>query len=485
MATTVQHGELFPALAKERAGRQRVPLLATMCVAMLLDLLCVGAGVLAGRECFALYHGTAVWPGHPDLLLAICFEYWLVFVFLARAHKLYDLSHSMLQVRTTENLLRISCFCLILVYAELFLTHAVVPRLPFCAGWLLTVFLMLVTKHLGRGWLGRVHARSGPERRVLILGTGSDARRIFSYLRSSRHLGLRPVGFVNEGEPTALTSIYSHDYTHRWHAPVHHMRVSAELLREMGVAEVFLADPSLSRERTAELAGVLGQIGVELSALGGEQVAAEAQRPTLRHLDGMPVVSYARSEAERPVYELVKRGLDVLAAAVLLVTAAPVMALIAAMVRGTSQGPVLFQQERVGRRGRPFNIYKFRSMYTTAPKYGRSPEDARDPRITPVGRVLRKTSLDELPQLWNVLRGEMTLVGPRPEMPYLVAGYTPSERRRLQVPQGLTGLWQLSADRKYSIHQSLEYDAYYVENRGFFLDLAILVHTILFAVKGI
>lgn len=452
---------------------------------MLLDLLCVGAGVLAGHWSYGLLHGGALWPGRPDLLFAIALEYWLIFIFLARAHQLYDLNPSMLQVRTTENLLRISCFCLFLVYAELYLSHAVAPRLPFCLGWSLSVLLMLATKHTTRGWLGRAHALGGTERRVLILGTGSDARRIFSYLRHSRHLGLRPIAFVNEGEATALDTIYSHDYTHRWHAPVHHVRLTAEFLEETGASEVFLADPLIGRERFAQLTALLGERGITLSSLGDGSAPEQTQRPTLRSLDGLPVISFAGAEPARPVYEAAKRALDFAAALVLLALALPPMLVIASLIRWSSAGPILFRQERVGRNGKPFTIYKFRSMYAHAPKYGRSPEDGRDPRITPLGRLLRKTSLDELPQLWNVVRGEMALVGPRPEMPYVVEGYTAADRRRLLVPQGLTGLWQLSADRKYSIHQSLEYDAYYVENRGFFLDAAILLHTVLFAVKGI
>jgi lipopolysaccharide/colanic/teichoic acid biosynthesis glycosyltransferase len=102
-----------------------------------------------------------------------------------------------------------------------------------------------------------------------------------------------------------------------------------------------------------------------------------------------------------------------------------------------------------------------------------------------VGKFLRKTSLDELPQLLNVLIGNMSLVGPRPEMPYVTAAYKPLERRRLSVPQGLTGLWQLSGDRRFRIHEALEYDLYYIENRRISLDFAILVHTLFFAMKGL
>ncbi len=129
-------------------------------------------------------------------------------------------------------------------------------------------------------------------------------------------------------------------------------------------------------------------------------------------------------------------------------------------------------------------MFKFRSMYINAPEYARSPVASHDPRITRVGRLLRRTSLDELPQLINVFLGTMSLVGPRPEMPFIVQGYTEFQRQRLQVAPGITGLWQLSADRAFPIHESMHYDLYYIRNRGFFMDIAILIHTVFFAMRG-
>ena len=164
---------------------------------------------------------------------------------------------------------------------------------------------------------------------------------------------------------------------------------------------------------------------------------------------------------------------------------APIWAIVAIWIKLSSPGPVFFRQQRVSKEGVPFGILKFRSMYTTAPKYGTSPDQSFDPRVTSAGRFLRKSSIDELPQLLNVLMGDMSLVGPRPEMPFIVRGYTPVEHQRLLVPQGMTGFWQLSADRKFAIHERLEYDLYYLEQKGFFFDLAILVHTAFFAMKGI
>jgi lipopolysaccharide/colanic/teichoic acid biosynthesis glycosyltransferase len=138
---------------------------------------------------------------------------------------------------------------------------------------------------------------------------------------------------------------------------------------------------------------------------------------------------------------------------------------------------VLFAQQRVGLCGRLFRIYKLRTMHAGAPVQALHPSRSDDPRITAVGRLLRRLSIDELPQLWNVLRGEMSLVGPRPEMPFVVAGYDPIQRQRLSVKPGITGLWQISADRAFQIHANVHYDLYYVEHRSLSLDAAILLMT--------
>jgi lipopolysaccharide/colanic/teichoic acid biosynthesis glycosyltransferase len=201
-------------------------------------------------------------------------------------------------------------------------------------------------------------------------------------------------------------------------------------------------------------------------------------------LDGLLLSSVGKIDS-RSGYELVKRILDAFLATVLLVLLAPLLIPIAVLVRYDSEGPCLFAQRRVGRDGRIFNLYKFRTMSVDAPAYDYCPKDSSDARITRIGRFLRRTSLDELPQLFNVLKGEMSLVGPRPEMPFIVDNYTPQHRQRLRVTPGLTGLWQLSGDRAYLIHENIEYDIYYIKNRNLFMDLAVLIHTLFFAMRGV
>ena len=157
----------------------------------------------------------------------------------------------------------------------------------------------------------------------------------------------------------------------------------------------------------------------------------------------------------------------------------------AVAIKMDSKGSVFFKQKRVGINGGLFEIFKFRSMTTESDPYAVNPTGANDARVTKVGRILRKTSLDELPQLFNVLKGEMSFVGPRPEMPFIVESYSEIPQGELKALPGITGLWQLSGDREKAIHENMDYDLYYLRSRSFFLDVAILLETLLFAFRGV
>jgi lipopolysaccharide/colanic/teichoic acid biosynthesis glycosyltransferase len=256
------------------------------------------------------------------------------------------------------------------------------------------------------------------------------------------------------------------------------------LLRDLDVQEIFITQ-TVSQRRMRELLALAATAEVRVSLVGAGHPNFAERSTSVQMIDGLMVTSFD-ADGEPPLaYMAFKRGFDVILSALLILLTLPMWMLVALMIRLDSKGPVFFRQERIGQSGRRFVMLKFRSMYATAPKYERSPESDTDQRITRVGKFLRKTSLDELPQLLNVLNGDMSLVGPRPEMPYVTDAYTPVERRRLTVPQGLTGLWQLSGDRKFVIHEAIEYDLYYIENRGIFLDFAILLHTLFFSMKGV
>jgi lipopolysaccharide/colanic/teichoic acid biosynthesis glycosyltransferase len=169
----------------------------------------------------------------------------------------------------------------------------------------------------------------------------------------------------------------------------------------------------------------------------------------------------------------------------MLIIFAPLFVFVAALIKVDSAGPALFRQKRIGKDGEPFDIWKFRSMRAEANPYERSPVGDCDPRLTRIGRILRRLSIDELPQLVNVMKGEMSLVGPRPEMPFIVEKYGPLERQRLCVRPGITGLWQISPARAMPIHENLNYDFSYIENQSITLDCAILLRTITAVIRGI
>jgi lipopolysaccharide/colanic/teichoic acid biosynthesis glycosyltransferase len=185
-----------------------------------------------------------------------------------------------------------------------------------------------------------------------------------------------------------------------------------------------------------------------------------------------------------PGYALVKRMWDVVASLIMLGSLSPLLLLISILIRIESPGPAFFRQRRIGKDGAEFLLWKFRSMHTGAPKYAPSPTSNLDSRLTRIGRLLRRISLDELPQLVNVLAGEMSLVGPRPEMPFIVDSYTSFERRRLAVKPGITGLWQVSPARAFPIHENLQYDLHYIRNQNLFLDFFILLRTVTAVIRG-
>jgi exopolysaccharide biosynthesis polyprenyl glycosylphosphotransferase len=191
----------------------------------------------------------------------------------------------------------------------------------------------------------------------------------------------------------------------------------------------------------------------------------------------MAVTHCSRPYADR-VQVRIKHALDLFVAAVALVLLSPLFAVIAVLIKLDSPGPVFFIQERAGRYGRPFKMVKFRSMRADAPPVAPSPGRRDDPRVTRIGRILRETSLDELPQLWNVLRGEMSLVGPRPALLYQAEAYSARERRRLEARPGITGLAQVTGRGELTWPEKIELDLFYIDHYSLWLDLMIMLKTV-------
>lgn len=268
-----------------------------------------------------------------------------------------------------------------------------------------------------------------------------------------------------------------------------------EALESTYVDEVYLAADS-QRHRSALQAAVdtCERLGVPF-ALPLSFLRLQRARPLVADAapDGfVHFTSYAPAQGQRRL----KRALDFVSASLGVVALAPLFGLVALAIRLESRGPVFFKQTRVGRNGRPFGILKFRSMVVDAEELKAALEAhnehrqgpvfkmTHDPRITRVGRWIRRASIDELPQLWNVVRGEMSLVGPRPPIPAEVQKYDSWQRRRLSVTPGLTGLWQVSGRNNIGFDEWMRLDLRYIDNWSFWLDLRLLGRTIPVVLTG-
>jgi exopolysaccharide biosynthesis polyprenyl glycosylphosphotransferase len=202
----------------------------------------------------------------------------------------------------------------------------------------------------------------------------------------------------------------------------------------------------------------------------------------------MPMITL-REPVLDPFQRLIKRSFDLVVGAIAFLVAVPVMIVVAVLIKLDSSGPIFFKQQRVGENGRIFDMLKFRTMIhdpDTEHKGAilQTPDGIpihklyEDPRVTHIGRFLRRTSLDELPQFFNILKGDMSLVGPRPELPWLVDKYEPWQRKRFEVPQGLTGWWQINGRADKPMHLHTEDDLYYIKNYSLWLDIRILWRTV-------
>ena len=408
------------------------------------------------------------------LLVGLGLGVFMVLVFGALG--LYRRGTSVLNVEEDMQLVRGFAFCAVVALALSFvLRDRQLPRIAISLALGLMVPLTVVGRRFVRrisAWLLSAGVGSQP---VVIYGAGDTGRQLADRLVHNPQFGLVPVGFVDDGPAPGDGRVYFGAGRKRSLELLGTGEKLVYLLKSRGVSVLFLAMPRLSSERLAAI-----QERCRESEIYCYHVplfsAGPLRRFSITFVGDMPLV-YERAPSFGLLNRFAKRTFDIAVSAALLLLFSWLFAVIAVALKIWSHGPVLFAQERIGQHGLSFRMYKFRSMHANAPAYARKPESGADPRVFPLGRVLRRTSLDELPQLWNVLRGEMSLVGPRPEMPQIASEYNPVQRERFMVRPGMTGLWQVSADRNLPIHENVDYDLYYIYNQSLLLDLIILGRT--------
>lgn len=455
-------------------------------ISFVADALATLTGILAGYQVYRLLPFGAHLRYDVSHLSVILVSGASVLLAIFQWQGLYRCRGSLLHVREFEIILRSIAIAMVGAAALSALVHAVeVPRLLFVVCLpSLTVALVAERLLLYRFWPRLRHARSLVSQ-SLIIGSTETGMRLFHKLAQSPQYGIHVAGFIatrSAGATVYFAPSYDTD------------RQRAEVIGHVGQIDSILSvrDDIDSLIIADDLAPAL-RAQVEAATRKHRLVLRFVPHPSgfyshwmeYSDIDGIPLGTYRIPGRAMLTTRVLKRLLDVVAAGVLLTLLSPLILSLAMLIWMDSFGPVIFRQARVGLDGQIFTMFKFRTMHTDACGDALSPQSAGDPRLTRCGRWLRRLSLDEVPQLLNVLRGEMSLVGPRPEMPFVVAGYSELERERLRAKPGITGLWQISADRGRPIHENIEYDLYYLEHQSVFLDLAILLNTAIFVVRGI
>ena len=339
----------------------------------------------------------------------------------------------------------------------------------------LTIAVSYAPRATMRAVLERRWRRGVGLKRILVAGTSDVARHIVDKMLQHGELGCRVIGFIDDRA----------DGDHLGYRGLPLLGTLSEvedILRREQVDQLYIALPLDEHVKMLDLIEAANRECIEVKVVP-DLLQVIALRARLEDLEGVPIINI-NDVPLQGLNSAVKRVIDIGIAAVALIGLSVPFAIIAALIKTTSTGSVFYRQERMGLDGRPFSVYKFRSMLEnaereTGPVWTRKD----DPRRTPVGRVLRRFSLDELPQLWNVLRGDMSLVGPRPERPFFVERFkehVPQYMLRHKVKSGMTGWAQVNGWRgDTSIEKRIEYDLYYIEHWSVGLDFKILWLTVI------
>jgi exopolysaccharide biosynthesis polyprenyl glycosylphosphotransferase len=313
-------------------------------------------------------------------------------------------------------------------------------------------------------------------RRVLILGAGKIGRTLEAQILKTPHLGLSLAGFLDDD----LKLQFDQEDV------LGTLDMARKVVQNEKIDDVVLALPLKAHDRLTQVVGELHDLPVRVWIIP-DYFSLTLHRAQVEDFAGIPMLDL-RAPALSEYQRITKRAFDLIVTIFAMPFVLPVMSIAGLAIKLDSPGPVFYHAKRVGENGRVFAMIKFRTMVQDAEKMWSlvaqtDPNGCLvykqhyDPRVTRVGRFLRQTSLDELPQLFNVLNGEMSLVGPRPEIPELVEKYDLWQRKRFAMPQGMTGWWQINGRSDKPMHLHTEEDLYYVQNYSIWLDLQILIRT--------
>lgn len=423
-----------------------------------------------------LSFGKPLGPDYINLTLAFYALVLAIWVISFLSFDIYNLQKNLRIIDELQRLIAAHLATSLSFAGVLYFSFRDISRLQVVIFGLISLILLITCRLVFRFILQVFGDKRYGTRRVLIVGAGSVGKEAAKMVVEHSWTGLKLIGFVDD-DPQADTLGHPH------FGPLENI---LQVIQAQRITEVIFTLPRSAHNKLANLVFTLQSLKVNVRAVP-DFFDLVFLRSKVEDFGSMPLVTL-REPALDPLQRLVKRTFDLTFASASLILASPLMTIIAVAIKKDSPGPVFFTQKRVGENGKIFKMYKFRTMAHDAEE--RQDEVIRevdgvplhkfydDPRVTRVGRFLRRTSLDELPQFINILKGEMSLVGPRPELPWLVDMYEPWQRKRFEVPQGLTGWWQVNGRATKPMHLNTADDLYYIKNYSLWLDIQILWRTI-------
>jgi exopolysaccharide biosynthesis polyprenyl glycosylphosphotransferase len=450
----------------------------------LIDLFSVAFAIMAS---YIFYHIMEIGQGvvyEKIYILPISLLIGFVAVIIMHGFSAYKKQSSICNSEEIKNVISGITVTFILVIVILVFGKFTLSRYIIAFSYILSLFLLIIEKTIFYHFPLLTKYSRKLHKRILIYGAGEIGKVLYREIVNSPKLNIVPVGFIDDDPEKKNQIIYQSGFNNLTGLKIIGVREDIpRLLKSMDIDEVYVAISGSDYKTLTGILDFLQKKNVK-AAFVPNLSKLFLHKLKINIIGRIPLVQ-EDNYAEMNYYTYIKPYIDSILVILAIILFWPLFLIISLAIKADSRGAVLFTHNRAGKQGKIFKLYKFRTMYDAADPYAINPLDQNDPRITRVGRFLRKTSLDELPQIINVLKGEMSCVGPRPEMPFIVSEYMDIHKERLKVLPGITGLWQLSGDRKRAIHENMDYDLYYIRNISLSLDIAIMIETFIFAFRGI
>jgi len=444
------------------------------------------ASVLAILSSYKIYRllglGKKVYYTKPDIIIiSLIASFFTVLILIAFGA--YKKESGVLNVEEIKNVIKGLTFTFMLSTVILVFVKFSPARYVLSLSYIISLIFIIAERTMLYHILPSTALLRTFNKKILIYGAGELGQALYKSIVNSPKLGIIPVGFIDDQQAKVGKSYYPNGINcTKGISVLGTCNNISQLKKEFHIDEVYIAMSNIKYSTLINIIDKLKSQNIKVSFVPN-LYKVFVHKIKIETIGEIPLIKEIDIGSYYHLY--VKKYLDILLAIFLLFLLWPLFLVIALAIKMDSKGPVLFKQERVGKNGKIFKIYKFRSMYLDTDAYAVNPLDRNDHRITQMGKFLRKASLDELPQLFNIVKQEMSFVGPRPEMRFIVEQYNDIHKERLKATPGITGLWQLSGDRKKAIHENMDYDLYYVKKTSFFLDLAILIETLIYAFNGI